>query len=259
MKRQDKKKGKCYKCDNNATGREHVPPECIFPEKKDVGEDYRKNLITVPSCDEHNLKKTKDDEFFMTFITGHIKNNFVGYKQTKSKLKRALDRKYDGFINSVLKDSRELTIKTSNGIEFPVIAGTPDLDRVKKCIEHISYGLYFHEYSRQFRGEFRVVYDFVTYQDDYVNKLIPYFHDVFKKGSDKYPIKGNNPEIFTYQIIEPDKFGIIAMKLSFFEGTHFFVSLQLENSPEPFDLEFKMMQDGHKITIKFDGKDYDFN
>jgi len=250
---------KCYKCDNKATGREHVPPLCIFPEKKDIGEDYRKNLITVPSCDDHNLKKTKDDEFLMTLITGHVKNNFVAYKQTKSKLKRALDRKYDGFINSLLKDSKELNIKTSNETVFPVITGVLDLDRVKKCIEQIAVGLYFHEFGKQFKGDFKVVYDFVKYEDENTNKLIPYFHDIYKKSVDKFPFKGDNPKIFYYQMIPPNEFGIIGLKLSFFEGTHFFTSLKLENSPEPFDLGLKMIQDGIKTTIKFDGKDYDFN
>jgi hypothetical protein len=253
------KEESCYKCGSKATGREHVPPLCIFPEQKDVGEDHRKNLITVPSCDEHNLKKSKDDEFLMTFITGYIKNNFIGYKQTKSKLKRALDRKYDGFINSVLKDARELTIKNSNGTAFSVIAGTPNLVRIKKCIEQISCGLYYYEYGKQFKGEFRVVYDFVKYEDDNINKLIPYFHDVYKKAANTYPIKGDNSEIFAYQITPPNEFGIIGLKLSFFEGTHFFVSLQFENSPEPFDLGFKMIEEGYKTTIKFDGKNYDFN
>jgi len=253
------KEDKCYKCDSNATGREHIPPLCIFPEMKDVGEDYRKNLITVPSCDEHNLKKSKDDEFLMTFITGYIRNNFVGYTQTKTKLKRALERKYTGFINSILKDARELNLKTSNGTVFPVIAGTPDLDRLKKCIEQIACGLYFYEFGKQFKGEIRIVYDFLPYEDEYINKLKAYFHDGCKKEADRFPIKGDNPKTFTFQIVPPDECGIIGLKLSFFEGTHFFVSLQLENSPEPFDLGFKMIKGGFKTTIKYDGKDYDFN
>ena len=40
-------KKKCYKCDKEATGQEHIPPKCIFPERKDLDGDYRKNLITV--------------------------------------------------------------------------------------------------------------------------------------------------------------------------------------------------------------------
>ena len=44
----------CYMCEKESTSSEHVPPKCLFPEKKDLpdGVDLRKSLITVPSCDE---------------------------------------------------------------------------------------------------------------------------------------------------------------------------------------------------------------
>ena len=59
----------CYMCDASATGREHVPPRCLFPEAKDIpGKDFRKKLITVPSCDAHNFAKSKDDEYLMTIL-----------------------------------------------------------------------------------------------------------------------------------------------------------------------------------------------
>ena len=54
---------KCYYCGEPAMSEEHVPPKCLFPEQKDTGKDYRKNLITVPSCDKHNAGKSCDDEF----------------------------------------------------------------------------------------------------------------------------------------------------------------------------------------------------
>lgn len=54
----------CYMCDAEATTVEHVPPKCIFPESKDLSStdkllDFRKQLITVPSCDDHNGKNQK--------------------------------------------------------------------------------------------------------------------------------------------------------------------------------------------------------
>ena len=55
----------CYMCTSAATSVEHVPPRCLFPEQKDlpIGVDLRKQLITVPSCDIHNSRKSKDDEY----------------------------------------------------------------------------------------------------------------------------------------------------------------------------------------------------
>ena len=41
----------CYMCERAPSSTEHVPPKCLFPEKKDIGSDlFRKNLITVLSC-----------------------------------------------------------------------------------------------------------------------------------------------------------------------------------------------------------------
>lgn len=66
------KKEYCYWCGKLATSKEHVPPKCLFPEFKDTKDVYdnsfRHNLITVPSCDEHNLVKSRDDEYLMTCL-----------------------------------------------------------------------------------------------------------------------------------------------------------------------------------------------
>lgn len=61
-------------CDRLACSREHVPPRNLFPKEKDIRrENYRKNLITVPSCELHNAAKSHDDEFLMQFCFRHIK------------------------------------------------------------------------------------------------------------------------------------------------------------------------------------------
>lgn len=54
-----KRTSTCYMCDAPSVGKDHVPPKCIFPEER----RYRKLLITVPSCDEHNSGRSKDDQY----------------------------------------------------------------------------------------------------------------------------------------------------------------------------------------------------
>src|SRR5580765_5494653 len=101
----------CYKCGTSATSREHVPPLCFFPEKKDINNiDFRINLITVPSCEEHNAKKSTDDEFLMAALSGIVGNNEVGYVHTKTKVKRALARKSKHFIKSIFKEHKSYLI-----------------------------------------------------------------------------------------------------------------------------------------------------
>jgi len=85
----------CYYCGTDASSKEHVPPKCLFPEKKDIadGMNYRKNLITVPSCDKHNSNKCKDDEYLQLIIVHGYFNNTVGrdhFKKGKG-VKSALD------------------------------------------------------------------------------------------------------------------------------------------------------------------------
>lgn len=71
----------CYACEAQATSREHVPPLCLFPTARDSdGQDLRRNLITVPSHEAHNLQKSKDDEFLMVSIAGIFGNNSIGFR-----------------------------------------------------------------------------------------------------------------------------------------------------------------------------------
>ncbi len=46
---------RCYFCVNPSTTREHVPPKQMF-------KAFQCDSITVPSCDEHNSKKGKNDQ-----------------------------------------------------------------------------------------------------------------------------------------------------------------------------------------------------
>ena len=86
-------KEECYFCGEPATSKEHVPPKCIFPEKKDsLGYDFRRELITVPSCDEHNTVKADDDEFLFLCLAGNVSANVVGQLQRWKKIERAREK-----------------------------------------------------------------------------------------------------------------------------------------------------------------------
>jgi len=60
----------CYMCDALATTKEHIPPKALFLKQKDLLREFslRKELITVPSCEEHNNNKSKDDEYFVYLL-----------------------------------------------------------------------------------------------------------------------------------------------------------------------------------------------
>src|ERR1700681_2113661 len=64
----------CYACDERRRSVEHVPPKCFFPDEKDANGNlpYRKQLITVPACDDHNLRRSKDDFYAAFHLTSTI-------------------------------------------------------------------------------------------------------------------------------------------------------------------------------------------
>jgi len=82
----------CYICNEPKVSDEHIPPQCLFPDSKDLpaGLDLRKNLITVPSCAEHNLRKSGDDEYLLFVLVANLNVNTVGLNQWRTKIRRAM-------------------------------------------------------------------------------------------------------------------------------------------------------------------------
>ncbi len=85
----------CYMCDAVATTKEHAPPKCFFPARKDLSQgdvDLRKELVTVPSCEAHNTSRSRDDEYAMVVVVQHYQTNKTARNQFATKVIRALRR-----------------------------------------------------------------------------------------------------------------------------------------------------------------------
>lgn len=208
----------CYMCDLPATGKpEHVPPQCLFPEQKDLpGSNFRKNLITVPSCDTHNSKKSMDDEYLMFVLVAHFANNSVATRQFTTKILRALQKRTNlrKFYTGETKDCLLFGQKT---MAFKV-----DKERFDRGIDHIARGLYFHEFSNIWRG--RIVIrssallalkgDNAKTKNKTTQDIAIHARILFK---DVKP-KGEHPEVFQYQLhAEPDKDSLL-IRMLFYEG-----------------------------------------
>lgn len=249
------KKERCYWCGEKVTSREHVPPVCIFPEKKDIPLlDFRINLITVPSCDKHNMLKSNDDEFLLACMAGVVGNNDIAFVQNQTKVRRIFARRGENFINVISKEPRYQTIKSKNGTDFPVVIGKPDLPRLHKCFEHIARGLYYHEFNSVFKGKCYVFASFITYTDERDQ-----YNEVIKRRFDfdlpKLVVKGTNPDIFKYWVGEPDQHGGIAIKMTFYEGTDIYVSFMKKDFKKQFNLVAELIKSGRKVSVEFpDGK-----
>ena len=156
---------KCYMCDSIATSKEHTPPKCLFPTGKDNnGNGCRNNLITVPSCDEHNAMKSKDDEFLLMSLAYALGNNEKGLNLGFSKVKRNLDRK-PYLLNSVLKDQVNVILKDDLK-KYDMLVGRPDLARLNESFKKIFHGLYRHHFEKNFDGNIIPFMMFLEYADD---------------------------------------------------------------------------------------------
>lgn len=145
----------CYWCGSPATSKEHVPPKCLFPENKDTfnifNKSLRENLITVPSCDIHNLQKSNDDEFLMTLLAGKVGNNFTAYIHNNTKVSRSMQRN-PNIISPLLYDVINL-----NNSSFPISIIQVDNLRLLNSFESIARGLYYHVNSTHFTGKLTIL------------------------------------------------------------------------------------------------------
>lgn len=251
----------CYKCGRIATSREHVPPLCLFPELKDTGRlNFRKNLLTVPSCDEHNSKKSADDEFLMVAIAGVVSNNFLGYLHTQTKVSRALRRKSAGFLEKVVvRNAKSLVIEAPSGRRYPVLLGDPDIKRLYRCFEQIAVALWYHRFGVVFRGELQLIMGFIKHDQADDNTLINFVRSRFEVEPLAEPERGDNPEVFKYLFCAPDDYGLIALKMTFYMGTDVYVSFKLDGARQPYDLPMYLIQQGIPTTITLNGEEFSFN
>jgi hypothetical protein len=134
----------CYTCEAEATTREHVPPRAFFPQ------GFRTNLWTVPSCEAHNLDNSLDVEYVRNVIVSH--RNVAGTAQ-----ELAQSASFRSF-----EHSSALFFQTFGGAEFVVVDGEPtaifqfDLDRFKRVMKAIAFGLYYNEHGQRYGAEWHV-------------------------------------------------------------------------------------------------------
>jgi hypothetical protein len=250
----------CYMCKRVATSREHVPPKCIFPERKDVpGEDFRSQLITIPSCDQHNLSKSKDDEFLLISIAGVIGNNSIGYRQNQTKIGRSLKKASVELLQAFYaKGLRTVDVDKTNKF-LVVILGTQGYNRLEKCFDHIARGLYFHHFNRQFHGRMKIVFGHLLHPDKNSNSFVQFVNHKAEFELREIERCGSNQTIFFYQFTPPDNNGLFLLRLCFYEGVNVFVSLMPTGASTPFDLGMKLIGSGIKTCIMVEDKEYWFN
>lgn len=212
----------CYFCGARATTREHVPPKCLFPKKGGNGEpDYRSNLATVPSCDEHNHAKTHDDEYLKNILVMPVTSNEIaGAHFIKTTMKAA--KNYPKLLKSITSENQPVFLqKSAHEQPFETVALAIDRQRVDEALKMIGYGLYFLEFGNSFSGTVTALPLFLgdlSEDGGDLNAATIWIRQVCDSTFQNTPKKGASPDIFFYQTyFENDHSGII--HICFYGGT----------------------------------------
>lgn len=248
----------CYMCTKTATSVEHVPPKCLFPEFRDSGADYRINLITVPSCDEHNEKKSEDDEFLMVSIAGILGNNSIGYEHYKGKVERALRRSSYKLLKKAFIKGNIFRVVDKNKF-IDILWGTPDYTRLLKCFEHIAYGVYRHHFKSNFNGKIKTLLQFIHPSEKNPQTFKDFIEHRASIDLEGKTLSGENKEVFYYQLTDPDQFGLILAKLCFYQNVDIYICFQPSGTELPTNLAYELMNLGIKTFIRVGDKEYEFN
>ncbi|MER8077660.1 hypothetical protein [Acinetobacter pittii] len=212
----------CYMCNAPATTSEHVPPKCLFPEKKDIAlddqqSDFRKQLITVPSCDNHNGKKSKDDEYLFCLLAISILSGPKGQQQARTKVQRILDSN-KSLKEEFLKNSQQVYVQDNQSKDITeTLALTIQKERIDSSLDSCARALYFKEFKEKFLGDIQIVSLFLFDLDPKFNQIVESLSQNTNKLLSEVQPKGENPEIFTYKFFTEEGMGRVILEMNFYE------------------------------------------
>lgn len=214
----------CYCCDEIANTDEHVPPQCLFPERKDLPQnvDLRRNLITVPSCIEHNLKKSGDDEYLMYVLAMNLPAQKIGHHHFSTKIARAIQRR-PSLAKRVLSKVTLVTLHdTHSNVTFETFAIRAEGERLERTLEMVALGLFRHHFGKRWCGKIRVVPEFLRFMTD---ERSTYWNNAMEETSAyadalfaQVVFHGANPSIFRYQVINESSESPGAIRMHFYGG-----------------------------------------
>lgn len=219
----------CYECgvplDQESLTKEHVPPKCLFPKNDKF------SLITVPSCIEHNGGKSNDDEHLLQIISLQILANEKGQSIAISKAVKSILRNRKRTKELANSATLVYVDEDRTGQLKPTFAFKFDEEKFNNSISSICKGLYYYEFHKVFNGDIKIHNEFqISFDDDSINKNKEFDKNriLIDKIFSNVKRKGENQEIFYYQMMKPPK-GLdfsFAIRLCFYEGIGILAFLQ---------------------------------
>jgi hypothetical protein len=211
-------------CSAPATSSEHVPPKCLFPERKDLphGIDLRKNLFKVPSCDTHNSQKSHDDEYFLYILSGSFQINEVGRNLYRTKVRRSIKRN-SSILEKIASTATSVSFKDSmsdrTGSMVNSVTYELDADRFNTIIDRLGRAIYFCHFKEKWLFSIKYQAEFLLATQNPSDEANEKLKEITKQADEWFSgvaFYGENPEVFKYQALETDISR--KMRLHFYEG-----------------------------------------
>jgi hypothetical protein len=188
----------CYYCNRLGTTDEHVPPRCLFPEEKDFGIDYRKNLITVRSCDEHNSKKSGSDENLRQILVASPFNNAIGLGLVSGKWARAFKRNAK-YLAQFTAGGKPISYQLTESSKFQEgLMVKANLDDLDESLRKICAALFYYETGTKLIGNTALFTGFTAYLSEAIQRESEHAIETIRNYFSETPRKGENPEVFYY-------------------------------------------------------------
>jgi len=240
-------------CDAPSVGREHVPPKCLFPENN----RYRKSLVKVPSCAEHNSGKSTDDELLRWVIAATNAHNEIAREVLSSSVSPSFVKKphlRETFL-------RDFHVQVSESGMFKSTF-TVDSRRLNNSITSIARGLYYHHtwHTHKALGPMEIAWDVPKEKGAALQalNLSDQEYVAFTSPSLRQPkcAFGANPEVFQYHFdLKSDPKYVVCI-MRFYEGQAIFV--RWKNGQREYSTNLKSLDNYFKkvgeiiITIPAD-------
>lgn len=146
---------KCYRCDRQATSRDHIVPRSFF------SKPFPSDLPTAPTCDDHNRSLQKDEEYFRIFVAGQAYPAPAARELWTGPVRRQLT-KQPSFKKMLAGQVQDVGLHTPTGVYLgEATTFVADSDRVNPVLEKIVRGLYWRHRATDV-GEVRFDCTFIS-------------------------------------------------------------------------------------------------
>lgn len=213
----------CYACTAEGSSIEHAPPRCLFPKHSEYPEagNLRRELITVPSCNEHNSEKSKDDVLFRWSVATNGRANQVGAWVAMNKVRKEFHRRPalgSTLLETAIPVRLALGSETKASEYFRIDLGG---ERLQRSIDLLGRALYRHEFGSSYLGPMRSAAHYLLGEGADAPPESQGFLEVqalFDLALSAAPRRGCNPSVFWYQASKVPGIHSAIFRVAVYEG-----------------------------------------